>query len=228
MSGSNELQTTRLDGEIDAGSDIVVAFQTLEASLRNILGADADSVLSAIMAMATGPNVTFQGEVTLAGAPTADLHCATRAYVGTKIAPMFTRYYCGRHTQSVAPTTEAPTVGVDWSNLGDHKDSAWVTYGNGRLVPPEEGVYVSIISATLAGTSTGKFQLYGHDGTNMILSWHNLSNGGRRSAHLVMMYSIVTPSSAPDSCITSYMANGVGSTSDVDISAVVLRVAGTT
>lgn len=224
MAANDELQTTRLDGTIHSGPNITVAFQTLEASLRNILGATADSALSAIISMATGPNVTFQGTVTLAGAPTVDLHCATRAYVDSKVADMFSRYYCGRYTQSIPASV---FTGVTWGFLGDHRDSNWSAYSAGRLVPPEEGVYLVCVSATFEGDDTGTIvaTIDGDDDGIFATGQFHRTVNGQRSVYLTRNVKIASPSSS--NCITVQLYHDDDVSDDTNISTVVLRIAST-
>jgi hypothetical protein len=77
---ANELKTSRLTSS-GAGSYVDNDMANMEATLRTIFGATADSDLSAVSSIGSGPDMTLLGTLTLAGAPTNDLHAATKVFV---------------------------------------------------------------------------------------------------------------------------------------------------
>lgn len=169
MASNNELQTSRLT-DASSGSEIDNAIRDIEACLRTILGATADTPLSAIISMLTGPNVTFQGTVTLDAAPAADLQAATKKYVDDNVSASVVRFWGGTYLQTVS---NASWVALDWANIVDHNDAgSWTVSGtNDGLIPPEEGIYVvhvSVVTASATGTIQVSIDGDDDDGTAMI------------------------------------------------------------
>lgn len=80
MADNNEIQTSRITGA-GPGSSIDDHFRNFEQAYRTIFGVTADSDVQECAQIGSGPNVTMTGTLTLAGAPSADLMAATKAYV---------------------------------------------------------------------------------------------------------------------------------------------------
>jgi hypothetical protein len=222
MASNNELQTSRLTNA-SAGSTIDDAIRDIEACLRTILGASADSVLSAIMSMGTGPDVTFLGTVTLDAAPAADLQAATKKYVDDNISAGVVRFLGGLYTQSVADSTwEA----IDWANISDHNDSgSWSVSGsNDGLIPPEEGIYVVQVSATAAsGAGSIQLKLDGDDDDATAMTVVGDIDADEKSVSIVRAIKLASPGAASN--IDGQVYQDTGGTKNVTLTASIYRIA---
>jgi len=81
MADNDELKTNRLSGVYDDGVDLAARWPNFEAAMRHIFGIPADTAMSEAMTIVAGGDVTMTGTLLASGAPTVDLHAATKAYV---------------------------------------------------------------------------------------------------------------------------------------------------
>jgi hypothetical protein len=80
MTDNLQLQTTRLTNSSD-GNLIDDSVVDIENCMSVLFGITKDSPVSPPMSISAAGNVTMIGNLTLAGAPTNVLHCATKKYV---------------------------------------------------------------------------------------------------------------------------------------------------
>ena len=80
MTDNLQLQTNRLTNA-SAGNLIDDSVADIENALSVTFGITKDTPLSQVMSISAAGNVTMVGDLTLSGAPTNNLHCATKKYV---------------------------------------------------------------------------------------------------------------------------------------------------
>jgi hypothetical protein len=122
-----------------------------EAAMRFIFGVTADSDISAVASIGTGPDMTLLGTLTLANDPTEPYHCCTKQYVdntgggggATRVTVTLSS------TQTV---TNGSTDAISWDAA--HIESGgdlWAIGQPTRIVAPVEGDY--LITGSIMGSA---------------------------------------------------------------------------
>ncbi|MHC4239468.1 MAG: hypothetical protein ACYSUC_06895 [Planctomycetota bacterium] len=152
MADNNELQTSRLSSG-GPGSYVDNDMADLEAAIRTIFKVTADSDLSAVASIGTGPDMTLLGTLTLAGDPTEDLHACTKQYADNTqgiAAPLrCTLVLSGGQTVNNGNTD---ALGWDAAHIEQGGD-CWAGGNPTRIVAPAAGDY--ILTGCIQGKGAG-------------------------------------------------------------------------
>jgi hypothetical protein len=154
MADNNELQTSRLISG-GPGSYVDNDIADFEAAMRTIFKVTADSDLSAVSSIGTGPDMTLLGTLTLAGDPTDDLHACTKQYVdtiaGTGAAYRATVILTGSQT-----VNNGNTDALEWdtAHIEAGSSAMWNIANPSRLVTPVDGDYLFVGSIEGRGASS--------------------------------------------------------------------------
>ena len=141
MTDNLQIQTSRL---ISSGSGSLVDndVANFENAVRTIFGITADSDLSAAFSIGTGPDMSMVGDLTLAGAPTADLHAATKAYVDAFSGTAATvRASVSPSTEQTIPVSSSATMTFGTAEI-ETGGNCWDAGNATRIVFPEDGAYL--------------------------------------------------------------------------------------
>jgi hypothetical protein len=141
MADNQQIQTARVAlGSM--GSSVDNDLANLEAALRTIFGATADSDISAISTIGAGPDMTLLGTLTLAGDPTTDLQACSKQYVDNASGGDAASVVAGAHLTSLQDITSGSTDVISWdaATFEDGGDS-WAVGNPTRLTAPETGNY---------------------------------------------------------------------------------------
>lgn len=134
-----QLKTQRIDGSIHNGEDLAARWPHFEDSLRNIFGIQADTAMSEAMQIGTGPDITMTGTLTASGAPTDDLHAASRSYLqaqGPGIGVVRARAYVGG--LRITGISEY----IPWSSISINVGDVWSVANRTRFTIPVAGDYM--------------------------------------------------------------------------------------
>jgi hypothetical protein len=85
MAANLQFMTTRMTNAT-AGSAVDDSFADFEAAIINAFGFTGNTPISQVMSIDSGGDVTMIGDLTLSGAPTLALHCATKKYVDDNVS----------------------------------------------------------------------------------------------------------------------------------------------
>jgi hypothetical protein len=115
MTDNLQLQTTRLSNA-NEGNLLDTAVADIENAMSVVFGITKDSPVSPVMSITSAGNVTMLGTLTLAGAPSAALHAATKKYVDDN-AGVIDPYVCAVGDTSSDPfvQTLGPSATTDLS-----------------------------------------------------------------------------------------------------------------
>lgn len=141
MADDRQLQTSRLLNT-NAGNLIDDSFADLEAAVRYIFGITADTPYSQAMSIDASGNVTLSGQLTLAGAPTVDLHAATKKYVddNTVAGGAIDRLVLAAES---FPITSASETEIEWNQALVQTDvDTWSLGTPGTITIQDTGVYM--------------------------------------------------------------------------------------
>jgi hypothetical protein len=142
MADNSELQTARVI-RLGPGSFVDNDFRNVEAALRLLFGVTADSDYEEAMQIGTGPNIVMSHDLTLAQAPTADLHAATKKYVddeGNVAASTRCTVVTTGGTQTILAGVDDP---IDWEDVEiEEGGDCWDAGEPTRIMFPVAGDYL--------------------------------------------------------------------------------------
>jgi hypothetical protein len=148
MANNNEFQSARLNGAVDDGADLVAQWANLEAAIRNAFGITADTDYSEAMQIATGPNITMTGTLTLRADPTTDLMAATKQYLqanATQFGAVAARMYLTSDQNIETWNTDY----LEWDAADINEGSPWSASYPSRFTVPasQDGYYLFGVTA---------------------------------------------------------------------------------
>jgi hypothetical protein len=140
MADNNELQTSRLTSG-GPGSYVDNNVADFEAAMRTIFGVTADSDISAVASIGTGPDMTLLGTLTLAGDPTEALHACSKQYVDNNAGGgASTR--CTVTLSSTQTVNDGNTDAIAWDATHIMQGgTSWAAGNPTRLAAPVAGDY---------------------------------------------------------------------------------------
>lgn len=159
MSATNELRAARINGASDDGSALITKWAQMEESIRTIFGITADTDYSAAFNIATGPNCTMVGTLTLSGDPTSDSHCATKQYVqsiGSGVGIARCRVYL------TGDVVESSSFYMPWDVADINEQSMWSAVNPTRITIPSgyAGDYLVGVTSTWEASGADYLDLY--------------------------------------------------------------------
>jgi len=133
-----EIKTSRIDGGIDRGPDLVTKFGQLESDLRSIFGIPADTAMSEAMDVGTGTNATMTGALSLAGVPTSDLMACNKDYLQT-LGGAFGSVRCRTYLSDDRTQGNIPAY-VNWWGADVNTGGMWSNvYPSRMTIPADQG-----------------------------------------------------------------------------------------
>jgi hypothetical protein len=164
MTDNLQLQTTRLTNA-SGGNLLDTAIADIENAISVLFGITKDSVIDPPMSIAADGNVTMLGDLTLAGAPSAALHCSTKKYVDDNPGPGGSAYICWLRN-SLQTVSAGTGANVSWTAayVEDGDAGQWDSGDPTKLVCKSAGDYLIIGRAcvdeiSVTGPYTGNFDL---------------------------------------------------------------------
>jgi hypothetical protein len=166
MAANKQFMTTRMTNA-SAGNLVDDSFVDLEAAIANAFGFTLDTPISQVMTISSAGNVTMVGDLTLSGAPTNALHCATKKYIDDN-AVSWTQYLVqasdgsGLHNLTIDAGTDADLnyyATPDWEiGSADQFDAG---ANDDRLVCKAAGFYLiyARVGVTNSGGSDIRYEL---------------------------------------------------------------------
>jgi len=140
MTDNLQLQTSRLTDASD-GNLIDDSLADIENCLRVIFGITADFPISQVMSITAAGDVTLLGDLTLAAAPTNNLHAATKKYVDDNVSvggSVFCRVYAAGEA---VPATSVAFI--EWAGAyAEVGDDMWDVANPTRITIDTAGDYL--------------------------------------------------------------------------------------
>jgi len=145
MTDNLQLQTARLTNA-SAGNLLDNSIADIENAMATVFGITADSPVSQVMSISSAGNVTMIGDLTLSGAPTADLHASTKAYADAntgggggithKIEVILST------DELIAWNTEDALINWDYAVFEDGDSTQWDSGAPSKIYCRESGDYL--------------------------------------------------------------------------------------